>query len=161
VARLLVDSQRRMVRRTDIETAVPGLTAQLRSPEILLLDSIGELAGLFEVVDVVFVGGTLVPTGGHNLLEPAYWGKPIVFGPHMHNFRDVAQLFLNEAAAVQVQSARELGPALLALLHDKSHAHDLGERARKLLEREGGATARVMNQIREILGAEAAVRAKS
>ncbi|HZP02065.1 MAG TPA: 3-deoxy-D-manno-octulosonic acid transferase [Terriglobia bacterium] len=161
VARLLVDSQRSMVRRADIETAAPGLIAQLRSPEILLLDSIGELAGLFEVADVVFVGGTLVPTGGHNLLEPAYWGKPIIFGPHMHNFRDVAKLFLDEAAAVQVQSARELGQALLALLHDEKRSHELGGRARKLLEREGGATARVINQIREILGTEAAVRAKA
>lgn len=161
VARMLVASQRSVVRRTELETSEGGLVAQLHSPQILLLDSIGELAGLFEVADVVFVGGTLVPTGGHNLLEPAYWGKPIVFGPHMHNFRDVAQLFLNEAAALQVRSAHELADTVVELLQDERRSQALGERARRLLERESGATDRVMNQIREILRAEAAVSAKA
>ena len=65
----------------------------LNLPGVLLLDSIGELSGLFARADVVFMGGTIAPCGGHNILEPAMFGKPIVVGPHMENFRDIAEAF--------------------------------------------------------------------
>src|SRR5437899_1635588 len=79
-----------MVRRTQL---ISG-----NSP-VLLLDTIGELAALFQYATVVFIGGSLVPTGGHNVLEPARQSKPIVFGPHMENFRDMVRLFLETNAA--------------------------------------------------------------
>ena len=73
-----------------------------------MLDTIGELAQLYQLATAVFVGGSLVDHGGHNILEPAVFGKPIVFGPHMQNFKEIADAFLANGAAVQVQSEREL-----------------------------------------------------
>src|SRR5881398_3349007 len=81
--------------------------------DVVVLDSIGELAQLYQVATAVFVGGSLVDHGGHNILEPAVFGKPIVFGPHMHNFKEIADTFLSNDAALQVQSDRELEPVLL------------------------------------------------
>src|SRR5207253_683681 len=89
---------------------------QIRAPEVLLLDTIGELASTFELADIVFIGGSLVPRGGHNLLEPAYWAKPILFGPHMENFRDVARMFLEARGAVQVENAAQLAEEACRLL---------------------------------------------
>ena len=76
--------------------------------DVVVLDTIGELAQLYQVATAVFVGGSLVDQGGHNILEPAVFGKPIVFGPHMQNFAEIADTFLDNGAAVQVRSAREL-----------------------------------------------------
>ena len=117
----------------------------------MLLDTIGELAGIFEVADLVFMGGSMVPTGGHNVLEPAYWGKPIMFGPHMHNFRDIARLFLEAGAAVEVRDAADLAKNCLHLLSDEARCRQLGAGAKRMLEKESGATARVMERIGEIL----------
>ena len=76
--------------------------------DVVVLDTIGELAQLYQVATAVFVGGSLVDHGGHNILEPAIFGKPIVFGPHMQNFKEIADAFLSNDAAIQVQSEREL-----------------------------------------------------
>ena len=77
-----------------------------------ILDTIGELAQLYQVATVVFVGGSLVDAGGHNILEPAVFGKPIVFGPHMHNFAEIARTFLENRGAIQVQADAELEDVL-------------------------------------------------
>ena len=71
--------------------------------DVVILDTIGELAQLYQVATVVFVGGSLVDAGGHNILEPAVFGKPIVFGPYMQNFAEIARTFLDNGAAIQVQ----------------------------------------------------------
>ena len=113
VAQVLSGEGRRFLRRTSLDPA--ELEAQFADVEILLLNTIGELAGVFELADVAFVGGSLVPTGGHNVLEPAFWAKPVLFGPHMQNFRDIAERFLAEGAAFQVQNADELAARTLAL----------------------------------------------
>ena len=113
----------------------------------------GELAEIFGLADIVFVGGSLVPTGGHNVLEPAFWGKPIAFGPHMNNFRDVAGLFLAAGAAIQVGDAAELGRELLFLLDNPADGRRMGERARKVVEEQSGATLRVLSHLEEWLGA--------
>ncbi len=76
--------------------------------DVIVVDTIGELAQLYQLATVAFVGGSLVETGGHNILEPAVFGRPIVFGPFMHNFAEIAREFLAHDAAVQVQSEREL-----------------------------------------------------
>jgi 3-deoxy-D-manno-octulosonic-acid transferase len=70
--------------------------------DVVVLDTIGELASLYQIATVAFVGGSLVATGGHNILEPAVHGRPIVFGPSMSNFAEIADLFLSSDAAVQV-----------------------------------------------------------
>ena len=76
--------------------------------DVLLLDTIGELAGAYRLADLVFIGGSLVPAGGHNILEPAAFGKVPIFGPSMDNFRDIASAFLDRGAARQVGDARGL-----------------------------------------------------
>jgi 3-deoxy-D-manno-octulosonic-acid transferase len=121
-------------------------------PQVLLLDTIGELGALFQYATVVFIGGSLVPTGGHNVLEPARHSKPIVFGPHMENFRDIVRLFLDADAAVQIQRANELAPAISNLLLNPQHASDLGRAAFAVVEQNTGATDRVL-QILEPVGA--------
>jgi 3-deoxy-D-manno-octulosonic-acid transferase len=117
------------------------------------------LAGIFELADVVFMGGSLVPTGGHNLLEPAYWSKPIVFGPHMQNFRDMTQLFLQAEAAVQVQDPNDLARVTLRLFEDRTACLHLGEKAKQILVNESGATGRILNQIQELMASEVPLRA--
>ncbi len=159
VARFLALQHKSFIRRTDLGKGGGKLSVQLASPEILLLDSIGELAGIFELADLVIMGGSLVPTGGHNLIEPAYWGKAIIFGPHMENFRDVAQLFLQVGAGVQVRNPRGLTRQALELLDDTPRRLQLGERARRALAQASGATERVLVRVRELLRADAPVRA--
>jgi len=87
-------------------------------PHVILLDTVGELAQLYGVADVVFVGGSLVPSGGHNLLEPAARGKPVLTGPHVENFRDSAELLIGCGAAQTVSSALEMGEELTRMLAD-------------------------------------------
>ena len=101
---------------------------------------------------VAFVGGTLVPAGGHNPVEPAVWGKPIVFGPFMENFRDMASAFLAAGAARQVRDAEELRACLAALLGDTRQQATMGNAARALVEASRGATERVLEKVAELLG---------
>ena len=153
VAGLLQAQQRSYIRRTIIPLDDAELHLQLASTEILLLDTIGELAEIFGVADVVFVGGSLVPTGGHNVVEPAFWGKPVIFGPHMNNFRDVASLFLRADAALQVADADGLAEAALRLLDDPAEARRMGEQAKGVVSEQAGAVLRILNQMEEWLGA--------
>jgi 3-deoxy-D-manno-octulosonic-acid transferase len=150
----LARAQRGFVRRTTLPVEEPALSSQLASTAILLLDSIGELAGVFELADMVFIGGSLVPTGGHNLLEPAYWSKVIAFGPHMENFRDIAKLFLDAGAAIQIRNPEELAHATW-LLENKEARERLGAAARQVLEQNSGATARTLGGLRKYLDRDA------
>src|SRR6185369_14302478 len=101
--------------------------------DVIVLDSIGELAQIYQLATVVFVGGSLVDHGGHNILEPAIFGKPILFGPHMQNFKEIADAFISNDAAVQVPSHRELPDTLLALVTDPVRRARLGAAARALV----------------------------
>jgi 3-deoxy-D-manno-octulosonic-acid transferase len=112
--------------------------------DVVILDTIGELAQVYQAATVVFVGGSLVPVGGHNILEPAVYGKPIVFGPHMQNFAEIAEAFLAGRAAVQVASGREMEDALIELLLDPEARAPLGNRARALVEANRGARERTL-----------------
>lgn len=152
VAKLLTESARGFVRRTALDPEGQNFAHQLNAPEILLLDTVGELAGILEAADLVFVGGSLVPAGGHNLLEPAYWGKPILFGPHMDNFRDIAQLFLEAGAALTVTNPDDLARRVHELLQRERKRVDMGARARKLMEQGSGATERTLERLRIMLG---------
>ena len=105
----------------------------------MILDTIGELAQLYQVATAVFVGGSLVDAGGHNILEPAVFGKPIVFGPYMQNFAEIARTFLDNGAAIQVRDGRELEPVLIGLLGDPVRRASLGAAARALVEANRGA----------------------
>lgn len=154
VAKLLAGQERKVARRTALEMNVTGLALQLASAQVFLLDTIGELAGVFELADVVFVGGSLVPTGGHNLLEPAFWAKAILFGPHMENFRDVADLFLSADAAVQVSSAGELAQSVCELIANPLRRREIGNKAKHVLEQERGATERTLEYLKDFLAAD-------
>ena len=119
--------------------------------DVVVLDTIGELAQVYQIATAVFVGGSLVDTGGHNILEPAVFGKPIVFGPHMHNFKEIAEAFIAHDAAVQVTSVRGLEEALLALLTDPVRRARLGAAARALVESNRGAKDKCLAIIAQLL----------
>jgi 3-deoxy-D-manno-octulosonic-acid transferase len=119
--------------------------------EVLLLDTLGELAQLYALASVVFVGGSLVPSGGHNILEPAVAGKPVLVGPHMENFQEIADAFRSESAMVEVASADELGREVSALLLDEARRLGLGERARGLVGRNRGAVERTAAALAPLL----------
>ena len=119
--------------------------------DVVILDTIGELASLYQVATLVFVGGSLVDAGGHNILEPAVFGKPIVFGPYMQNFAEIAETFLTNGAACQVRSGRELEELLLSLLTDPVRQAGLGAAARALLEANRGAKAKTLMAIADMV----------
>jgi 3-deoxy-D-manno-octulosonic-acid transferase len=116
-------------------------------PGVLLLDSIGELAGLFARATVVFMGGTLSSRGGHNILEPAYFGKPVIAGPHMENFAAIADEFSSAGAIVRIAEAGDLAGIVARLLRNFSEAQAIGEKARALAFRRRGATDRIAEEI--------------
>jgi tetraacyldisaccharide 4'-kinase len=131
VAEKLTRAGVNFVRRTKL--------TQLQLPGVLLLDSIGELAALFERADVVFMGGTLARRGGHNILEPAYFGKPVIVGPHMENFAAIAKEFHAAGALESIESGEGLGAAVAKLLDDPgklgAHARDLAMSKRGVVNR--------------------------
>lgn len=127
-------------RRTKLPEA-PG------DARVLLLDSIGELAALFERADVVFMGGTLASRGGHNILEAAYFAKPVIAGPHMENFAAIAEEFTRRQGLARIAGAGELAPAIASLLDDAARARAIGEKARELANAKRGVAARMAKRI--------------
>jgi 3-deoxy-D-manno-octulosonic-acid transferase len=122
----------------------------MRPGEIVLLDTIGELASVYSLASVAFVGGSLVPAGGHNPLEPAQFGVPIVMGPHYANFVAITDS-LRADDALRIAAKEELAPALGELLRDRPAAQAMGARAREVFERQAGATERCVEALRALL----------
>jgi 3-deoxy-D-manno-octulosonic-acid transferase len=108
-------------------------------PPLILLDTLGELAGMYALASVVFVGGSLAPIGGHDVLQPLFHGKPTFFGPHMHNQRDLATLSLSAGAVRQVADAGELASAVREVLTQTRAQASMARGARLLLEAHRGA----------------------
>ena len=125
--------------------------------DVVVLDTIGELAQLYQLATVAFVGGSLVPTGGHNILEPAVHGRPVVFGPSMSNFAEIANLFLDHGAAVQVESEHDLEQTLIALMDDPVRRAAIGAAARALVDTNRGATERSLAILSRLLPRPAVV----
>jgi 3-deoxy-D-manno-octulosonic-acid transferase len=119
--------------------------------QVLLVDTVGELAALYAAVDVAFVGGSLVPVGGHNLLEPAALGIAVVTGPHQSNGADVAQLLLREGAALQVGDAAQLAAALRALFEDPAGRGRIGAAGRRVVEANRGSVKRLLGLIDSVI----------
>jgi 3-deoxy-D-manno-octulosonic-acid transferase len=119
--------------------------------DVLILDSIGELGGLYSLADAVFVGGSMVQAGGHNILEPACFSRPPVFGKSMENFLEMADEFLDAHAGVQVANGQQLGKVWVQLIEDNAMRERMGEAAHEIAERNGGATARSLTRIAAIL----------
>jgi 3-deoxy-D-manno-octulosonic-acid transferase len=108
----------------------------------VLLDVVGPLAHCYALADMAFVGGTLVPVGGHNLLEPARAGRPILFGPYTDNVADLAERLVVAGGAVRVAAPEALADALEPLLAEPARAADMGRRAQALAESGQGALGR-------------------
>ncbi len=134
VAALLAESGLNWTRRTALTD---------RGADVLLLDSIGELSGLFPWADAVFMGGTLADRGGHNILEPAIFGKPVIVGPHMENFREIAEDFERQHAIRRIDSGEQLAGAVTAAAAEPG----LGERARTAAEHNRGASIRAADAV--------------
>lgn len=143
----------RTVRRSDLP-----IDAEPRA-DVVVLDTIGELATVYQVGHVVFVGGSLVPTGGHNILEPAVFGRPVVFGPHMHNFAEIAATFVAAEAGVQVESEVAFETAILDLMSDPVRRARLGAAARALVDANRGAKARTLDALDVLLPPRSALPA--
>ena len=157
---LLVLAPRHPERWNEVEALLRsrGIAAVRRSalpaegrPAIVLLDSLGELAGLYRLAAAAFLGGTLVPTGGHNPLEAARFGVPLAAGPSMHNFRDMAEAFDKAGAWRRVKDAGDLAAAWREWLDDPAAGRTTGERARRLLEENGGALERTMEMLAGVI----------
>ncbi len=132
------------------ENAGEITTSALEAGSIFLLDTIGDLASMYELGSVAFVGGSLVPAGGHNPLEPAQFGVPVVMGPSFQNFRDVVET-MRDANALRIVSATDVGVELAKLLQNADEAKALGERGRAVFEGQAGATARTVQLLMSLL----------
>ncbi|HEY3306815.1 MAG TPA: 3-deoxy-D-manno-octulosonic acid transferase, partial [Desulfuromonadaceae bacterium] len=148
VAALLERSDIPFRRRTTLD-ASSGVV--FRSGEVLLVNTIGEMMGLYALADLVFVGGSLVPTGGHNLLEPASLGVPCIFGPHMTNFREIAALVLKYRAGLQIYSPADLTGVCRTLIEDRDQRRTLGQNGLRMMRENGGATERHLEVIARYL----------
>ncbi|MEP6885513.1 MAG: lipid IV(A) 3-deoxy-D-manno-octulosonic acid transferase [Gammaproteobacteria bacterium] len=122
-----------------------------RSTQVLLVDTVGDLASLYAAADVAFVGGSLVAIGGHNLLEPASFGLPVLTGPSYYNSRDIARMLLIQGAALQVGNAAELAAAVAKLLADPALRQRMGAIGRHVVESNRGSVARLLELIESLL----------
>jgi 3-deoxy-D-manno-octulosonic-acid transferase len=128
------------VRRSGLpEAGAPGA--------VVILDTVGELAALYALAEVVFVGGSLVPIGGHNVLEPAMRGKPVLVGPHMSNFREGAELLQRSGGGLVVKDGPELERELTRLLEDRDLARRMGEAARHAFAGRQGAVSATLDLV--------------
>jgi 3-deoxy-D-manno-octulosonic-acid transferase len=156
VAALLERSGNRWVRRSAWNAlAAAGMAEapRLLSPgEVVLLDTIGELASVYSLAAVAFVGGSVIPAGGHNPLEPAQFGVPIVMGPHYANFRAITE-DLRAHDGIRIAPKQDLVSALVDLLQNPFAAAEMGHRARQVFEEQAGATERTVQAL-EILFAK-------
>jgi 3-deoxy-D-manno-octulosonic-acid transferase len=151
VAALLQKSGFHWVARSAWKAQTPE---PLAAGQIVLLDTIGELASTYSVASVAFVGGSIVPAGGHNPLEPAQFGVPIVMGTHYANFRTITE-DLRAHDAIRIASRDEFAEALVNLRKNPAEAAAMGARARQVFEQQAGATARTINALDGLLGKEA------
>jgi 3-deoxy-D-manno-octulosonic-acid transferase len=158
-AEFIHESRRKFLRRSQLALSGHGPGAAStngtisRDITVILLDSIGELASLYRLADGAFVGGSLVPSGGHNILEPAAFGKIPVFGPSMENFSEIASRFVAADAAIQVESPEDAGVAWIELLRNPERRNKMAENAKRLVDSSRGATDRVLAEISKFLGA--------
>jgi len=153
VAELLRASGLRVTRRSEWTASSASNLSPLQPGHIVFLNSIGELASVYSLASVAFVGGSLFPTGGHNPLEPAQFGVPIVMGPHYANFRAIVDA-LRAHDAIRIAPNEQLAPSLIALLADSNGSRAMGERARQVFEQQSGATARTLRALESLLAPE-------
>jgi 3-deoxy-D-manno-octulosonic-acid transferase len=128
-----------------------GPDAEKTRSSVVVLDTLGELERVYGLAFVSFVGGSLVSIGGHNLLEPAGFGRPVLFGPHMHNFQELSERLLEAGGGVCVRDGQELERVVIQLLGNPEEADRMGERARAFVESNRGAVERVWTQLNRVV----------
>jgi 3-deoxy-D-manno-octulosonic-acid transferase len=145
VERLVARAGLACVRRTALPAARPTPGG------VILLDTVGELARLYAAARAVFIGGSLIPHGGQNILEPAAHGRPVLHGPHMANFAEMRERFRVAGAAVEVTGPADLQRGLEALLDDVARAEQMGCAGRRIVEANRGATGRTADLVETLL----------
>jgi len=145
VATLAQRAGHRVARRSELGAS------SWRGGDVLVLDTMGELAHAYPFATVVFVGGSLVATGGHNVLEPGLAGRAVIVGPHMENFQEIADELRAAGALVQIAQPADLGPAVSRLLRDPSERERLGARAKELIEGNRGALRTTVDALAELV----------
>ena len=159
VAALVESSGLKMARRSTWSGAALSTPSKL-SGCVFLLDTVGELASVYELAQVAFVGGSLAPLGGHNILEPAQHGVAILTGPHTFNFREIVRVFA-EGGGLQTVTAGNLGEQFIYFLENSAEREALGQRAKELFRENTGATARTMAGLQQLMNENAADREPS
>jgi 3-deoxy-D-manno-octulosonic-acid transferase len=150
VAALVAKSGIAWVKRSDWKAQPSDNLAPLHPGQIVLLDTIGELASIYSLAAAAFVGGSLIPAGGHNPLEPAQFGVPIVMGPHYANFRAITGDLLAHHA-LRIAARENLAATLIELLRDSSSAQAMGARAKLVFDQQAGATGRCVSALQNLL----------
>ena len=124
---------------------------QVGSADILLGDTMGELMTFFGACDIAFIGGSLVPTGGHNIIEPAAWGVPVLTGPHLFNFSEASQLLLDGGAMQICQSADQIAEQVVELLQNPAQRAEMGSAAQRIAEANRGALDKLLRVIEKTI----------
>ena len=156
----MILAPRDIMRAGDLSRMVQkkGMTSMLRTEadkssggDVILLDTIGELGRLYSVGDIVFVGGSLIEQGGHNILEPAAHGKAILVGPYMFNFKDSYALFSGRGACLTVHNEGELTDTILRLLSNEEEKRAMEQQTLQIIAENGGAAIKSREELRELL----------
>jgi 3-deoxy-D-manno-octulosonic-acid transferase len=142
IYRLGLDMGFKTQRRTD-----PGVNGDSHPYQVLILDTLGELGRIYGLADISFVGGSMIPIGGHNLLEPASFGCPVLFGSYTYNFLLMSQLLIEAGGGKRVESPEDLFITVQGLLLDQAVSDQMGLRAREFVEKNSGAVKRVMKYV--------------
>ncbi len=138
--------------RYRLKSALQGDT--LTGPGVIILDTMGELAGLYRVGDINFVGGSWVPVGGHNVLEPVAFGKPVFFGPHMHNFAEISAILKDCGVGIEVEDGEALAREAIRLIREPERLDAIGKAAKETLLKNRGALERNVELIEKYLHAK-------
>jgi 3-deoxy-D-manno-octulosonic-acid transferase len=149
VERVLKKESLSWLRRTSLPLGA-GRSDQ-EQPDVILLDTMGELMGIYSLGTVVFVGGSLVPVGGHNPLEPLFFKKCVLFGPYMFNFLEISSRLIEAGGAIQVSGKEDLFSQMKRLLFDEGARKGVGEKGYQFLQKHQGATARMFEEIKPFL----------
>jgi 3-deoxy-D-manno-octulosonic-acid transferase len=146
-----LDKIRRMIRLHGLEAVNLSHLVSFSSAQVALLDTMGDLGALYRLCGVAFVGGSLVDKGGHNPIEPALFGRPVIFGKHMENFKEIRDIFINEKAAIEVNDSLSLEYELRKLLADPNERKLLGDRAQLLLNKNRGAAQQTFSVLKDLV----------
>jgi 3-deoxy-D-manno-octulosonic-acid transferase len=141
----------KLAQKNNINIVKRSQNKPLDNAQILLGDSMGEMMSYFDVSDVVFMGGSLSSTGGHNMLEPASLAKAIIFGPNVFNFAEISSDLLNQKASIQVQNADELFEQIMTLLANEKLRKELGNNAKKYYKSKQGAVKKITKLIQDLI----------